>query len=276
MNSFKPTNLFWLVSTSCNERCTKCHHWTQPAQRDLLDPDDLVALARHIDSLQEICVTGGEPLLHRRALLRVINSIADQGVRTVIVTNGRLLDSEFLDQIRGAHIHIVVSIDTVDREHWSFVRGRDSYDQVMGNLRLAAKALPVGGLSIQSVLAKETEGHLAGVRALCDQLGVYHSIQDYMNDGFDGEWTALPPSETWVGEDQRCQAGGRSLSVMPDGTVYSCFQQSWIPGCERPLGRLGQDSADVILNSDYARTVLRRMHECRLPCRVLKCNQDNE
>jgi len=273
---FRPTNLFWLVSTNCNERCSKCHHWTRPAERNLVDPDELVVLAENIDSLGEICITGGEPLLHRRALLRVISGVAGRGVRTVIVTNGCLLDSVFLDQIRDADVHIVVSIDTVNRDQWSFVRGRDSYDLVMANLRRASETLPSSGLSVQSVLARETLDQLPGVRVLCDELGVFHSIQDYMQEGFDGEWTPLHPGETWVDPDQRCHAGGRTLSVMPDGTVYTCFQQSWIPGCERPVGQLGRDSASEILRSDYTSTVLDRMTECRLPCRVLKCNQNSE
>jgi hypothetical protein len=27
MKSFSPTNLYYLISFACNERCTKCHHW---------------------------------------------------------------------------------------------------------------------------------------------------------------------------------------------------------------------------------------------------------
>ena len=272
--AFKPTNLFWLLSFSCTERCSKCHHWHRPRLKSQVRTRDVVEFIHHLPALEEICLVGGEPLLHKEKVLKVIAAVQGRKIRTVINTNGCLLDAAFVDQIKDEDVHVVVSIDTTDREYWFFVRGRDSYDLVMTNLRNAAARLPGGALSVQSVLARETEAHLQGARDLCAELGLHHSIQDYMSEGFEGEWTALKPESRVVPDCNPCLAAGRNISILPDGDVYTCFQQPWMPGCEEPIGRLGQDTPEAMLGSAYTGQVLSRMTSCDLPCMVLRCNQE--
>jgi MoaA/NifB/PqqE/SkfB family radical SAM enzyme len=262
MKSFSPTNLYYLISFACNERCTKCHHWAiRPAFKPL--DSDLVAEAiNSLPDLIEFCIVGGEPLLFHPC-------------RTVLITNGVLMDADFIDQIARLKIHIVVSIDTVDRKQWQFVRGRDTMDTVLGNLRYARSVLRPDQLSIQSVLAQETKKYLADVGTLADELGVYHSIQDYMAEGFGGEWTAMPAHEKRVPENEICHAAGRNLSILPNGDVFTCFQQSWMPGCQKPLGNLARDQISEMISGDYAAGIQTAMRQCNLPCKVLKCNQQN-
>jgi sulfatase maturation enzyme AslB (radical SAM superfamily) len=275
MKSFSPTNLYYLISFACNERCTKCHHW---AIRPAFTPLDSSLVAHAINSLPdltEFCIVGGEPLLFRERIISLLTAIKNHPCRTVLITNGVLMDAAFIDRISQLKIHIVVSIDTVDRKHWQFVRGRDTMDIVLGNLRYARNVLRPDQLSIQSVLAQETKKYLADVRALADELGVYHSIQDYMAEGFGGEWTAMPAHEKRVPENEICHAAGRNLSVLPNGDVFTCFQQSWMPGCQKPLGNLTRDQIAGMISNEYATGVQAAMRQCNLPCKVLKCNQRN-
>jgi sulfatase maturation enzyme AslB (radical SAM superfamily) len=148
-------------------------------------------------------------------------------------------------------------------------------DTVLGNLRYARSVLRQDQLSIQSVLAQETKKYLADVGALADELGVYHSIQDYLAEGFGGEWTAMPAQEKRVPENEICHAAGRNLSILPNGDVFTCFQQSWMPGCQTPVGNLARDQISEMISSDYAAGVQAVMRQCNLPCKVLKCNQRN-
>ncbi|MCC6836977.1 MAG: SPASM domain-containing protein, partial [Bacteroidia bacterium] len=64
-------------------------------------------------------------------------------------------------------------------------------------------------------------------------------------------------------------------SVVQNGDVYTCFQQNWIEGCEKPLGNLNHTGIDEILASAYAMEVNDKMKICNLPCKVLKCNTKN-
>ncbi len=273
MSSFSPSHLYYLISLSCNERCTKCHHWQVRPAPQPIDPALIVQAVLSLPDVIEFCIVGGEPLVFSSQILKIVKSIASHPCRTVIVTNGVLLNADFIDRIADLKIHIVVSIDTLNRQKWKFVRGRDTMDRVLENLYYANRVLRTDQLSVQSVLAKETQEDIPKVRSLCDQLGIYHGIQDYINQGFEGEWTPLESDTKAVRDTEVCQAAGRNLSIFTNGDVFTCFQQSWIPNCQSSLGNLTSDRISDILSDNYLYSVQAAMHQCSLPCKVLKCNQ---
>jgi MoaA/NifB/PqqE/SkfB family radical SAM enzyme len=272
-HAFKPTHLYYLISFACNERCTKCHHWAiRPAPKPL-ESKLIFSAINQLPSVKEFCIVGGEPLLFRDRIKDILFSIEDQNIRTVLITNGVLLTSDFVDQIAHLNIHIVVSIDTLDPEKWTFVRGRDTIEVVMRNLDYARSILRRDQLSLQSVLAEETRQDIPAVKALCEDWGIYHSVQDYMKEGFNGEWTSLPSEQKRIPDHEVCYSAGRNLSIMPNGDVVTCFQQGWIPGFHKPLGNLQTTQMAEILSSTYTESVQEAMKQCNLPCKVLKCNQ---
>jgi MoaA/NifB/PqqE/SkfB family radical SAM enzyme len=272
-NSFRPTHLYYLISFACNERCTKCHHWTiRPAPKPL--ESKLISSAiNQLPSIEEFCIVGGEPLLFRERIKEILFSIKNKNVRTVLITNGVLLTPDFLDEIAQLNIHIVVSIDTLNPDKWKFVRGRKTMDSVMENLEYARSVLRRDQLSLQSVLAEETKEDIRDVKGLCEKWGIYHSVQDYIKEGFNGEWTSLPSEERRIPDHEICYSAGRNLSIMPNGDVFTCFQQGWIPGFHTPLGNLRTNQMVSIVDTVYAQSVQEAMKRCNLPCKVLKCNQ---
>ena len=276
---FAPTHLFYLTSLRCNERCTKCSHWRVRDHATMVEVGLLVEAVREVESASELCIVGGEPLLYRQRVLDIIGGIADRPIRTTLVTNGLLCTADFVMALRARNVHFVFSIDTLDPERWRWVRGTDSLERVLANLEFVRETLRPEQLSIQSVLAHETLDDVASVGMWCRARGIYHSVQPYVQNGFDGSWTPIvataagPEHGTQVPGDQPCLAAGRNLSIMPDGSVFTCFQQGLIPDSSRPLGRLGEASIRDMLQSSYADEVLRRMRRCALPCKVLKCNQ---
>ena len=275
---FAPTQLFYLTSLQCNERCTKCGHWKVDDHPRMVEPQLIVDAIRGVASAEEFCIVGGEPLVHTPRVLQIIEGIADLPIRTSIVTNGVPCTPAFVDQIRGKNVHLVFSIDTFDHDRWRWIRGRDSMERVLRNLHHVRRVLEPEQLSIQSVLAEETREDIAEVGRWCAERAIYHSIQPYVQDGFDGQWTPIHqpqamPEQFDPAVDSVCLAAGRNLSILPDGAVLTCFQQDRIPGAERPLGHLGQTAIADILASSYTTEVLDRMRRCDLPCKVLRCNQ---
>lgn len=240
--ALRPTSLFYLLSQHCNERCSKCDHWQVTEHPSPPPVEQVIDLVRQIPSAKELCLVGGEPLVHRDRVLTILESLVDSPIRTTIVTNGTLCTHAFLDRVRDLNIHVVFSIDTLDPLFWSFVRGRSSFDRVMANFHHARQTLASPKLSVQSVLAEETVDHVHAVSKLCRRYGIFHSVQDYVQQGFNGQWTPLAKPATAPVTDVRCFAAGRNLSILPDGSVLTCFQQPLIPGCDAPLGRLGHDT----------------------------------
>jgi sulfatase maturation enzyme AslB (radical SAM superfamily) len=239
----------------------------------------LIEAVRAVDSAVELCIVGGEPLLYRQRVVDIVSGIADLPIRTTLVTNGLLCTPDFVLKLRERNVHFVFSIDTVDPERWRWVRGTDSLDRVFTNLQFIQKTLRPEQLSVQSVRARETEQDVESVSRWCRERGIYHSVQPYVQHGFDGSWSPVEPltpetsSPNTESDHQACLAAGRNLSIMPDGSVFTCFQQDLIPDSTRPIGRLGETSIREMLRSAYAEEVLQRMRRCSLSCKVLKCNQ---
>ena len=235
----------------------------------------VVEAVRGVPSAREFCIVGGEPLVYRGRVLTILRGLAGVAVRTTIVTNGVLCTPAFIDEVRFLNIHFVFSIDTFDRERWQWVRGTDSMDIVLDNLDHVRQTLRPEQVSIQSVLAEETRGDVADVGRWCSERGIYHSVQRYVQGGFDGSWTpmAKQAAVAVVTDVSPCMAADRNLSIMPDGSVFTCFQQAQIPDSAEPIGRLGERPMSEMLASAYAESVLRRMRRCHLPCKVLRCNQ---
>lgn len=270
--SFNPTQIYYLTSLACNQRCSKCSHWKEPKQ-EMIDTDALIESLKEIKPMEELCIVGGEPLVFKDRVLAIIEALASLTCRVVVITNGVNVTPNFIDKIYEKNIHIIFSIDTLDKDFWKYVRGVDSYDIVMENFEYAYKSLELPKLSIQSVLAKETEKHCMEVSEFAKVRGLFHFIQDYVNIGFNGQWTELKKDKKKISVDQ-CFSVNRNLSILPNGDVVTCFQQNLISNCEKPIGNLQKQKVADILKSEYTQFVLTSMSKCNHPCKVLKCNQE--
>lgn len=276
MIKFNPTDIYYMNTIECNQRCSKCSHWKHKDKAQRLPTEKIIKGLKSIPTATEFCIVGGEPLLFKTEIYEILLGISTTDIRTVIITNGVSMDKKFIDTVSKYNIHIVVSIDTINKEFWKFVRGTNSMDRVLRNFEYAHSILSPEQLSIQSVLSLETEPYLKEVAEYAKSKNIYHSIQDYVSEGFEGSWTELKNKKVLIpNEGQQCFAAGRNLSIMQNGDVYTCFQQTWITDCEKPLGNLNTQTMEEILSSAYANFVNEKMKICNLPCKVLKCNIKN-
>lgn len=273
---YEPKNIYYMNTIECNQKCTKCSHWKNKDNADRLPTEKIINGLKNIPTTKELCIVGGEPLLFKTEIYEILPGISDTDIKIVIITNGVLMDKGFIDKVSEYNVHIVVSIDTIDREFWKFVRGSNSYDVVFKNLDYATSVLTPTQISIQSVLAKETQPYLKNVSDYANSKNIYHSVQDYMAEGFEGSWTPIENKEAVTPYNgQQCFASDRNLSIVQNGDVYTCFQQTWIEGCQNPLGNLNTQEMNDILSSEYAVLVSETMKVCNLTCKVLKCNVKN-
>ncbi|ETR68058.1 MAG: radical SAM domain-containing protein [Candidatus Magnetoglobus multicellularis str. Araruama] len=270
---YRPKNIYYMNTIECNQKCTKCSHWKYKDEAERLPTEKFINGIKSIPTTKELCIVGGEPLLFKSEIYKILQGVAEINIRTVIITNGVSMDKDFIYTVSKYNIHIVVSIDTMDRGFWKFVRGTDSHGKVLKNFEYATNILTSAQISIQSVLSKETQPHIAGVAEYAKSKNVYHSIQDYIQEGFEGSWTATEDKQVVIPSNvQQCFAADRNLSIIQNGDVYTCFQQTWIDGCQKPIGNLNIQTMPEILSSEYAISVSKKMRICNLPCKVLKCN----
>jgi cyclic pyranopterin phosphate synthase len=138
------------VTDRCNERCTYCmpqelQEWLPRA--DILTYEETLRLIRIAADLgvTKIRVTGGEPLTRRDVVdfLREIPKV--HGIRSIgLSTNGTLLAREIQSgltmaaALRDAGVQSLnISLDTLDRDVYAQITGRDFHDQTLAGIQAA-------------------------------------------------------------------------------------------------------------------------------------------
>ena len=145
------------ITDRCNLRCRYC----MPEGVELLPMKNILTY----EEIQEICaaaarlgirklkITGGEPLV-RLGCADLIGSLkAVEGIEQVtMTTNGVLLGRFLPDLIRAGLDAVNISLDTLDRERYAAITGRDELTSVLESMD-AALASPLR-VKINAVLQK--------------------------------------------------------------------------------------------------------------------------
>jgi GTP 3',8-cyclase len=141
------------ITDRCNERCTYCmpQELQEWLPRDgILTFEETLRLIRIAAELgvSKVRVTGGEPLT-RRDVVNFIRRLPQiSGIKSIgLSTNGTLLAREITSgktmavTLRNAGVQSVnISLDTLDRETYSQITGRDFHEQVLKGIDAAISA----------------------------------------------------------------------------------------------------------------------------------------
>src|SRR5437763_699673 len=141
------------IQDRCNERCTYCmpqelQEWLP--RSEILTYEETLRLIRIATDLgvSKVRITGGEPLT-RRGVLDLIRELPKiPGLRDIgLSTNGTLLAREVEPQrtmaaaLRSASVRSVnISLDTLNRNVYSEITGRDLHPQVLNGIDAAITA----------------------------------------------------------------------------------------------------------------------------------------
>ncbi len=164
------------ITDRCNERCTYCmpqelQEWLP--REEILTYEETLRLIRIAAQLgvSKIRVTGGEPLTRRDVVPFVAGVGAIGGIQDVgISTNATLLARAISPRVtvaaalRKAGVRTVnISLDTLDREEYARVTGRDMLPQVLDGIG-AAIAERFEQIKINCVLMRSrSESQLEGL-----------------------------------------------------------------------------------------------------------------
>ena len=141
------------ITDRCNERCTYCmpqelQEWLP--REDILSFEETLRLIRIANELgvSKIRITGGEPLTRRDVIqfFRILPAVP--GLRDIgLSTNGTLLAREvepgltMAQAVRDCGFNSVnISLDTLDREEYARITGRDLLPAAIGGIEAAIAA----------------------------------------------------------------------------------------------------------------------------------------
>ncbi len=158
------------ITDRCNLRCKYC----MPRDIELTSMDNLltyeeilrVAAAAGGLGIKKLKVTGGEPLV-RKGCVRLVRELKQlPGIEQVTLTTNGVLLGESLAELAAAGLDGVnISLDTLRRERFTEITGRDNLQAVLDNIEKAiASGIPVKlNVVLQKGLNEDEWAQLAGL-----------------------------------------------------------------------------------------------------------------
>jgi len=244
----------------CNLKCTICPVNNGMARtKRWLDPAVFEALLDRSPTVKFVLpFQWGEPLLHPE-IDRMIAAARDRSIRTMLTTNGTLLDDAMAQRLFAAGLdRLTISIDGDERTH-ERIRGvplADVRERVVALRRLRDRQGAAMRIDVSMVLDDVTKPALDHYRA--GWVGVADRIQ-------------VIPRLATATRTKACREAWRgSLVVLVDGTVTACCADS---EGELGLGNGHVDSPAELINN-VAFRALRRAHGCgQFPKVCAKCGE---
>jgi MoaA/NifB/PqqE/SkfB family radical SAM enzyme len=267
----KGNELIYMITNRCNESCHKCGIWKNPENdsQHLSIVHFIECMRRLHHNLYQVTLTGGEPLMYKDDVMQIAEEAKTLKVPMVLISNGKLLERNFLEKYAALEHILVISVDTVDKDKWNEFRGCESFDIVMQNI-LLAKNIIGDKLRIQSVLADETKNEIPKVIEFCKKHNIQHNIQLYQD--FGGHWNSSVNETIETDKNTEC-AARKNICVYPNGDVVKCFDHRRIPLAKEPLGNIAEDDIIEILCTKRSVEISKIMKTCDFPCKNMSCNK---
>ena len=185
------------VTDKCNFRCTYCMpaeglEWLR--RDEILTYEEITRIVRLLAGIgvDEVRLTGGEPLV-RRDLPALVGMLAGtEGVRDLsLTTNGILLD-RLAGPLVGAGLQrINVSLDSLDHVRFAEITRRDALDQVLAGLAEAERFPELRPIKVNCVAIKGfTEEEVPALAELARRKPYVVRFIEFMPLDADRVWSA--------------------------------------------------------------------------------------
>lgn len=253
------------LTNSCNMSCKYCYVKERDiSTMDISTAKKVIELGSKSNSSTGIVFFGGEPLLHKDiiyetvAYARYIGRQKNNSYHFKVITNGLLLDEEFIEFSKKESVFIALSHDgrreahdknRVDRN------GQGTFDRLSDKISLLLLRHPYA--PVMTVVSPNTVNNFAESVMYLYQRGFKYIINSI---NFSGDWTEnsldilkkeyqkitdfyyektmledkfyIEPFETKISSHikgntyciDQCELGKKQVSISPDGFIYPCVQ----------------------------------------------------
>jgi GTP 3',8-cyclase len=237
------------VTDRCNLRCNYCmpgEDYVWLPRQELLTFEEISRLVDVFTSLgvEDVRLTGGEPLL-RRDLPKLVQMLtANPRIRDLALTTNGVLFGEQAEELRAAGLHrVTLSLDTLRPERFFGLTGRDSHAQVLAGIA-AAHQVGFTGTKIDTVVINGVnDDELGDLIEFGRGANAEVRFIEYMDVGGATEWSL---DKVFTRAQMLAQLGRRYGKItpvaeissapaqrftLPDGTVFGITASTTTPFC---------------------------------------------
>jgi cyclic pyranopterin phosphate synthase len=202
------------VTDKCNFRCRYCMpaeglEWLE--RDELLSFEEIERLVRVLARMgvDEVRLTGGEPLVRRDLPTLVGKLAATPGVRDLsLTTNGVLLDRLAAPHVEAGLRRINVSLDSLSHERFAEITRRDALDRVLAGLAAAERHPELRPIKVNCVAIKGfTEEEVPALAELARRKPYVVRFIEFM---------PLDADQAWRGDD-----------VLTGGEIRALIEERW-------------------------------------------------
>ena len=282
-------NLFFELTSRCNEKCLHCGSSCGPAGEDLLSAEDFKSVLDEVKrefapDLPMICVTGGEPLL-RRDLFDIMGYAHSLGFRWGMTTNGTLITPEIAHKLAQAGMGTVsVSLDGLAQQHDRLRQTPGGFDRAVAGIHNLIDTHAFRHVQVTTVVHHRNIGDLPGLFRLLEGIDIdswriinmepigralqypelmlttedYRAMFDYIRAMRQEGWPVSYGCSHWLGETLEgetrdwyfmCSAGIYTASIMSNGDVGACLDIERRP--ETIMGNIRTDRFTDLWRSGF-------------------------
>jgi len=202
------------VTDKCNFRCRYCMpaeglEWLE--RDELLSFEEIERLVRVLARMgvDEVRLTGGEPLVRRDLPTLVGMLAATPGVRDLsLTTNGVLLDRFAAPLVEAGLRRLNVSLDSLSHVRFAEITRRDALDRVLAGLAAAERHPELRPIKVNCVAIKGfTEEEVPALAALARRKPYVVRFIEFM---------PLDADQAWRGDD-----------VLTGGEIRALIEERW-------------------------------------------------
>ena len=237
------------VTDRCNLRCRYCmpqEEYIWLPRQELLTFEEIERLVEVFTSLgvEDVRLTGGEPLL-RRDLPQLVQMLAaNPRIRDLAITTNGILFAENAEELRAAGLHrVTLSLDTLRPERFLALSGRDTHPQVLEGIAAARRA-GFANTKIDTVVIRGiNDEELADLIEYGRGINAEVRFIEYMDVGGATEWSL---DKVFTRAEMLERLGKRYGAIapvaeissapaqrftLPDGTVFGIIASTTKPFC---------------------------------------------
>jgi len=266
------------VTDRCNLRCNYCmpqEEYVWLPRQELLTFEEIARVVEVFTSLgvEDVRLTGGEPLLRRNLAGLVRMLAANARIRDLALTTNGILFAEHAEELRAAGLdRVTISLDTLRPERFLALTGRDTHAQVLAGIAASRRA-GFERLKLDTVVLRgANDDELADLIEFGREAGAEVRFIEYMDVGGATEWSLEKVfSRAAMLERLEKRYGAITPLVenssapaerfkLPDGTLFGIIASTTKPFCRTcDRSRLTADGLWFLCLYAQAGIDLRRM-----------------